>query len=88
MCAHPLWLPVLEVKVTFVGSGPRGLPVGVVAGSKHVASILEGFLSLRPPFLIFTKFSGLSSWAWLNPPLGELDRHSGGKCDGVVAIFF
>jgi hypothetical protein len=38
--------------------------------------LLEGFLSLRPPFLIFTKFSGLSSWARLNPPLGEWDRHS------------
>jgi hypothetical protein len=67
-------LAVFKVKVRFIGSCPRELPVREVARSKHIASLLKGLLSIRPPFLVFGNFSALTSWARLKQ-FDKLGRH-------------
>jgi hypothetical protein len=59
--AHSLWLAVFTIQKVFFGSDPGWLPVRVVSRSKHVASELEGLLSLSPPCLQLLKLSWLIS---------------------------
>jgi hypothetical protein len=74
-------LAIFKVKVRFTGSSPRELPVREVARPKHIASLFESLLSIRPPYLWFMKFSTLTFWAKLKP-FGKLGSHS--KCGSVV----
>jgi len=49
---HFLRPTILEIKIEFVGSGPRRSPTWTIARPKHVTSLLQGLLSLGPPFFV------------------------------------
>jgi hypothetical protein len=55
--AHICGLAVFTIRKVFLGSNPRWFPVRMVSRSKHVASELEGLLSLSPPSLHLSELS-------------------------------
>jgi hypothetical protein len=75
VCAHSLWLTVFTATIIFIGSDPRWLPALLVSRSEHVASELEGLLSLSPPYLQLIELSRLVSCERIRYPVGLWLRH-------------